>query len=54
MKAYIKAIKTNFNVEEITISAQKYLKNFYESHQFKQVGDEYLEDGIPHIRMDKK
>lgn len=53
MKASIKAIETHFKVEEITISAQKYLKNFYESHQFKQVGNEYLEDGIPHIRMDK-
>ncbi|MCL7752540.1 GNAT family N-acetyltransferase [Polaribacter sp. Z022] len=54
MIASIKAIKTHFNVDEITISAQKYLKKFYETHQFKQVGEEYLEDGIPHIRMDKK
>ena len=54
MKASIIAIKNNFKVDEITISAQKYLKKFYETHQFKQVGEEYLEDGIPHIRMDKK
>ena len=54
MKASISAIKNNFKVDEITISAQKYLKKFYETHQFKQVGEEYLEDGIPHIRMDKK
>jgi ElaA protein len=53
MKASIIAIKNNFKVDEITISAQKYLKKFYETHQFKQVGEEYLEDGIPHIRMDK-
>lgn len=53
MKASISAIKNNFKVDEITISAQKYLKKFYETHQFKQVGEEYLEDGIPHIRMDK-
>lgn len=53
MKASIKAIKNHFNVEEITISAQVYLKKFYESHGFKKVGDGYLEDGIPHIRMDK-
>ena len=53
IKASIKAIKTHFNVDEITISAQKYLKKFYETHQFIQVGEEYLEDGIPHIRMDK-
>lgn len=53
MKASIKAIKNHFNVDEITISAQVYLKKFYESHGFKKVGDGYLEDGIPHIRMDK-
>jgi ElaA protein len=53
MKASIKTIKDHFNVDEITISAQVYLKKFYESHGFKQIGKGYLEDGIPHIRMDK-
>ena len=53
MKSSIKAIKTHFKVDEITISAQKYLKKFYETHQFKQIGEEYLEDGIPHIKMDR-
>ncbi|MEM7185129.1 MAG: GNAT family N-acetyltransferase, partial [Bacteroidota bacterium] len=27
---------------------------FYESHGFEQVGEGYLEDGIPHIGMIKK
>ena len=53
MKASIKAIKDHFKVDKITISAQKYLKKFYESHQFIQIDEEYLEDGIPHIRMDR-
>lgn len=53
MKASIKAIKENFKEDIITISAQVYLKKFYESHGFYQVGEEYLEDGIPHIRMDR-
>jgi ElaA protein len=53
MKASIKAVKTHFKFDKITISAQKYLKYFYESHNFVQVGEEYLEDGIPHIRMDR-
>ena len=53
MEASIDFIKTHFNVEEITISAQVYLKKFYTSLGFNQIGDEYLEDGIPHIRMDK-
>ncbi|MCF6169018.1 GNAT family N-acetyltransferase [Lutibacter sp.] len=54
VKASIKAIKTNFKETTIKISAQTYLKKFYESHNFKQIGDEYLEDGIPHIAMIKK
>ena len=54
MKASINAVKTNFKVDKITISTQKYLKKFYESHDFIQVGEEYLEDGIPHIRMDRE
>ena len=53
MKASITAIKKHFKVTKITVSAQKYLKKFYETHLFIQIGEEYLEDGIPHIRMDR-
>ena len=53
MKVSIEAIKDAFHQQKITISAQLYLKKFYESHGFIQVGETYLEDGIPHIRMDK-
>ena len=35
----------------IKISAQSYLKDFYSSHGFLAKGDEYMEDGIPHIAM---
>ncbi|WP_372794592.1 GNAT family N-acetyltransferase [Lutibacter sp.] len=49
----IEAILEFFKETVIKISAQKYLKNFYESHHFKQVGEEYLEDNIPHIAMIK-
>ena len=51
MKASIETIKEQFNTSKITISAQVYLKKFYETHGFKQVGAEYLEDGIPHVQM---
>ena len=53
MKVSIEAIKDSFHQEKITISAQLYLKKFYETHGFIQIGETYLEDGIPHIRMDK-
>ncbi|OYQ34423.1 GNAT family N-acetyltransferase [Flavobacterium cyanobacteriorum] len=49
----IKAIETFFGTKSITISAQLYLKKFYESHGFLPYGEQYLEDGIPHIRMER-
>ena len=51
MKASIKAVKVNYNTETILISAQVYLKKFYNNLGFFETGDEYLEDGIPHIKM---
>ncbi len=53
MKEAISAVKSEFNTEKITISAQKYLEKFYQQHGFFTVGEEYLEDDIPHIRMEK-
>jgi ElaA protein len=35
----------------VRISAQAYLKNFYESLGFQTVSDVYLEDDIPHLEM---
>ena len=54
MNASIEGVLTFFNETDIKISAQKYLKKFYESLGFEMIGDEYLEDGIPHIGMLKK
>lgn len=42
-----------FGAISIKISAQLYLKHFYESFSFVQLGDVYLEDGIEHILMRK-
>ena len=52
-EASIKEVEERFQVNSIKISAQKYLTKFYESHDFKQIGEGYLEDGIPHIAMIK-
>ena len=51
MNASIEAIKSYYNETVIKISAQCYLKNFYNNLEFFEVGEEYLEDGIPHIGM---
>lgn len=47
----IQVILKYFNTSTIKISAQKHLEKFYQTHKFKAVGKEYLEDGIPHITM---
>lgn len=51
MKASIEAVKSHFNTTKILLSAQVYLKTFYNNLLFFEVGEEYLEDGIPHIKM---
>jgi ElaA protein len=51
MKEAIQATETVFNETKITISAQLYLKKFYESLGFNQTSEMYLEDDIPHIEM---
>lgn len=48
----IKSIKSNFQEDDIHISAQLHLTTFYEVHGFEIVGKEYIEDGIPHIGME--
>ncbi len=45
------AAENIFGKQAIRISAQEYLLNYYSKHGFKQVGEMYLEDDIPHIEM---
>ena len=40
-----------FHVSKIKISAQCYLKKFYNNLGYTEIGEGYLEDGIPHIGM---
>ena len=54
IKASIATVEDKFATTNIHISAQEHLKKFYEQHGFKQVGEGYLEDDIPHIGMDLK
>lgn len=54
MNASIQSIKDCFNEYKIKLSAQCYLKRFYNNLGFLEVGEEYLEDGIPHIGMIKE
>jgi ElaA protein len=47
----ITVAKERMNADKIKIEAQSYAKKFYEKVGFKQVSEEFLEDGIPHIQM---
>jgi len=51
MQKSIEELKNEHNEENIEISAQKYLIKFYDDLGFKKMGEEYLEDNIPHIKM---
>ena len=50
----IEEVERNFHTKPIKIGAQLYLKEFYESHGFMQMDEEYIEDGILHIHMLRK
>lgn len=51
MYAALELCKNNKQCRKIVLSAQVYLKAFYGSLGFVEVGEEYLEDGIPHQDM---
>ncbi|MBD2716509.1 GNAT family N-acetyltransferase [Microvirga sp. STR05] len=51
LRQSIAAIEHLFGPQPIQIGAQLYLREFYESFGFRQLGEGYLEDGIPHIHM---
>lgn len=51
IKEGIKVAKEKYKADKIQIAAQVYAKKLYEKFGFKQISDEFLEDGIPHIIM---
>lgn len=51
MNEAILRTREKFNAGAITISAQLYLLKFYNELGFKETGDTYLEDNIPHVKM---
>ena len=51
MRRAIEAIDAEHGRVPIWLGAQKYLQRFYESFGFVRDGDDYDEDGIPHLPM---
>ena len=54
MISSIDYIQENLKGDKIELSAQKYLDKFYKDLDFYKIGEDYLEDGIPHQRMIKE
>ncbi|MEN8788490.1 MAG: GNAT family N-acetyltransferase [Flavobacteriaceae bacterium] len=48
-----KAITRYYGNGPVKLSAQSYLRKFYTDLGYRSIGEEYLEDGIPHIAMIK-
>ena len=51
LKEGIRLAEERFGAERIYIEAQVYARSPYEKVGFKQISEEFLEDGIPHIKM---
>ncbi len=53
MNRTLEEIKANNLCSKIVISAQKHAVDFYKEFGFEAVSEEFLEEGIPHIKMEK-
>lgn len=51
LRAGIDAAQRQFGADKIYLEAQVYAKSLYEKQGFRQVSEEFLEDGIPHVKM---
>ncbi|MBR3356717.1 MAG: GNAT family N-acetyltransferase [Solobacterium sp.] len=51
LKHGIRTAEELFDAEEIVIEAQVYAAGFYGMQGFRIDSEEFLEDGIPHVRM---
>lgn len=51
LRAGIDVARQRFGADKIYLEAQVYAKALYEKQGFRQVSEEFLEDGIPHVKM---
>ena len=54
MQMGVEAIKKHYGCKKIVLHSQKQAQVFYEKIGFEAISDEYLEEGIPHITMEKQ
>lgn len=53
MLAFAEYVATKEGFEKITLHARKTAMGFYEKYEYKTVGNEFIEVGIPHYKMEK-
>ena len=51
LKEGIQVARERFHADKIYLEAQSYAKGLYEKQGFRPVSEEFLLDGIPHVRM---
>ncbi len=51
LKEGIRVAEECFHADRIYLEAQVYAKGLYEKQGFETISGEYLEDGIPHVKM---
>ena len=49
-----KKIQEKFGCEKLCLDAQTHAIGFYKKLGFRVTSDEFLEEGIPHVEMEKK
>ena len=52
LRAGIEEIRERFHPVKIYIEAQSYAVGFYAREGFRVTSEEFLEDGIPHVKME--
>ena len=52
LKEGIKAAKEVLKANKLIVEAQSYVKEFYAKQGFIEVSDEFLDVGIPHVKME--
>ncbi len=52
MRESLPIIKEHFGTGELTINAQSHAESFYAMFGFKTVSEEFLEAGVPHVKME--
>lgn len=51
LKEGVKVARDYLKADKVVLEAQTYARKLYEKVGFEQISEEFLEDGIPHIKM---